>query len=33
LLNPAPPTLQMLELTRLYRVLEVVKREEVAAAA
>jgi len=29
LLNPAPPVQQLLELTRLYRVLEVVKREEV----
>src|SRR6266550_2673850 len=28
-LNPAPPVQQLLELTRLYRVLEVVKREEV----
>jgi len=27
LLNPAPPVQQLLELTRLYRVLEVVKRE------
>ena len=29
LLNLAPPVQQLLELTRLYRVLEVVKREEV----
>ena len=28
LLNPAPAVQQMLELTRLYRVLQVVKREE-----
>jgi len=31
LLNPAPAALQLLELTRLYRVLEVVKRAEVPA--
>ena len=31
LLNPAPPVQQMLELTRLYRVLEVVRRGEIAA--
>src|SRR5437667_9526928 len=31
LLNPAPSAHQMLELTRLYRVLKVVKCEEVAA--
>ncbi|PYM17027.1 MAG: anti-sigma factor antagonist [Verrucomicrobia bacterium] len=33
LLNPTPAAQQMLELTRLYRVLEVVKREEVAATS
>ncbi len=33
LLNPAPPVRQLLELTRLYRVLEVVKREEVPASS
>lgn len=33
LLDPTPSTLQMLELTRLYRVLEVVKCQEVAATA
>jgi len=32
LLNPAPSVYQMLELTRLYRVLEVIRCEEVAAA-
>jgi anti-anti-sigma factor len=31
LLNPAPSVVQMLELTRLYRVLEVMKREKLAA--
>src|SRR2546423_11502842 len=31
LLNPTPSAQQMLELTRLYRVLKVVKSEEVAA--
>ena len=31
LLNPTPSAQQMLELTRLYRVLKVVKCEEVAA--
>jgi len=31
LLNPAPSAHQMLELTRLYRVLKVVKCEEIAA--
>ena len=31
LLNPGPSVRQMLELTRLYRVLEVVKREEIGA--
>jgi len=29
--NPGPSVRQMLELTRLYRVLEVVKREEIGA--
>jgi anti-sigma B factor antagonist len=33
LLNPTPAAQQLLELTRLYRVLEVVKREEAAAWA
>jgi anti-sigma B factor antagonist len=33
LLNPTPATQQLLELTRLYRVLEVVKREEAATGA
>src|SRR5438132_7703430 len=33
LLNPTLAAQQMLELTRLYRVLEVVKREEVAATS
>jgi anti-sigma B factor antagonist len=33
LLNPTPAALQLLELTRLYRVLEVVKREEASAGA
>ena len=33
LLNPTPAALQLLELTRLYRVLEVVQREAAPAAA
>jgi anti-sigma B factor antagonist len=33
LLHPAPPAQLLLELTRLYRVLEVVKREEGATAS
>jgi anti-anti-sigma factor len=33
LINPTPAALQLLELTRLYRVLEVVQREEAPAEA